>query len=328
MWRISMAIVVLFVSLTALPSQAQEAILGQLYGNGVHSYFAGDYVKSFDQLTSAITAGSHDPRVYYFRGLAYLKLGRTPEAVQDFQKGADLESKDLGRSYNVARSLERVQGSARQQLEKYRVDARMAAFEEANKVRKARFEALKQEEERVLRTKDSAEAVPAPEGEPGAKAVDTDPFGNPQEPKESTIPEGDKATGKEVEKTDGEMKSDAAEMQPAPETDTIAAPKSVADKKPAAVKQSILKALIKGTESGIRKTIGGKSGGMGSAPPAGKAPAGGPSSNPFKEEPATEKIAPDSPAPEMPAAEKPAADAPAAEKPAAGKSEEDNPFGS
>jgi len=101
-------------------------------------------------LTAAIAAGSRDPRVFYFRGLAYLKFGRTSEAEMDFQKGAELESRDINKYYNVGRALERVQGSDRQLLETYRVQARMAAYEESEKVRKARYEALKREESRVL----------------------------------------------------------------------------------------------------------------------------------------------------------------------------------
>ena len=152
MLRILVLLAGALVAFSAVSAHAQEAVLGQLYGNGVHAYFAGDFAKAYDQLTAAVTAGSRDPRVYYFRGLAYLKLGRQPEATQDFQTGAALESKDLNRSFNVARALERIQGPSRQQLETYRVDARLAALEEADRIRKTRFEAIQREEDRVLRT--------------------------------------------------------------------------------------------------------------------------------------------------------------------------------
>ena len=33
------------VAISAATVQAQDAILGQTYGNGVHAYFAGDYVR-------------------------------------------------------------------------------------------------------------------------------------------------------------------------------------------------------------------------------------------------------------------------------------------
>lgn len=68
----------------------------------------------------------------------------------DFQKGATEEIKDVNKFYNVARALERVQGMVREQLEAYRVQVRMAALEEATRLRKARYEAIHREEARVL----------------------------------------------------------------------------------------------------------------------------------------------------------------------------------
>ncbi|MGW8256681.1 MAG: hypothetical protein ACWGMZ_04265 [Thermoguttaceae bacterium] len=157
-------------------ASAQEAVLGQLYGSGVEAYFSGNYIYAYNRLTAAIKAGSRDPRVYYFRGLAYVKLGRKQDAKLDFQKGANLEIKDVNQFYGVPRSLERVQGSVRQLLESYRVRARMIALEKAEKIRKARYESLKREEARVLQrqisagesqsTGNSAELVPTPTAEP------------------------------------------------------------------------------------------------------------------------------------------------------------------
>jgi tetratricopeptide (TPR) repeat protein len=148
---------------------AQDAVLGQKYGLGVHAYFAGDYLKAYEQLEAATAGGSKDPRVFYFRGLTYLKLGRGQEAVQDFRKGAELESRDTNKFYNVAKALERVQGGARIELEKYRVDARMAALEEAERMRKARYEAIQRDEARVLR--EQALAPPSSEPAKGAEAA-------------------------------------------------------------------------------------------------------------------------------------------------------------
>ena len=124
--------------------------MGQTYGNGVHAYFSGDYLKAHRVVDAAIDAGSHDPRCYYFRGLAYLNLGRPQDAESDFQQGAKLETGDLNRTYNVAKSLERVQGPARLELEQYRAAARMAALEQAEKLRKQRYEELNREERRAL----------------------------------------------------------------------------------------------------------------------------------------------------------------------------------
>ena len=144
-----------------------------MYGNGVHAYFAGDYVKAHELLTSAIDAGSHDPRCYYFRGLAYLKLGRPQEAEGDFQQGAKLESADLNRTYNVARSLERVQGPARLEVEEHRAAARMAKLEQDEKIRKQRYEELNREERRALESQvGPPPAKGGPEGRRSAAECD------------------------------------------------------------------------------------------------------------------------------------------------------------
>jgi tetratricopeptide (TPR) repeat protein len=200
------SVVVLVGGLAALSATllfAQEAVLGQKYGNGVHAYFSGDFLKAHEQLTAAIKGGTKDPRPYYFRGLTYLKLGRPEEAVIDFKKGADLESLDSNKFYNVSRALERVQGSARMELETYRVDARMAALEEAEKVRKARYEAIQLEESRVLR--DQALSAPPPElietPEPAAEpAVEKDPFADSEEKPAAKTDKTDKKAVKPVKK--------------------------------------------------------------------------------------------------------------------------------
>ena len=40
------------------PLCAQNAILAQRYGSGVHAYFAQDYLQAYELFNSAITAGS------------------------------------------------------------------------------------------------------------------------------------------------------------------------------------------------------------------------------------------------------------------------------
>ena len=180
-------------SLSTASLLAQNAVLGQKYGQGVHDYFAGNSLKAYEQLTAAVEGGSKDPRVYYFRGLAYLKLGRGPEASQDFRKGSELETSDVNKFYNVSKALERVQGSARVNLECYRVDARMAAMERAAKLRKARYEAIEREESRVLRKQSLAPAEPIQTPEPAAELDLADPFATGVQKPET------KAAGKTVE---------------------------------------------------------------------------------------------------------------------------------
>ncbi|MEN6457606.1 MAG: hypothetical protein ABFC63_01640 [Thermoguttaceae bacterium] len=198
----SRAVVVLVGGLLlfqAAQASAQD-VLSQAYGLGVHAYFASDYSRAYEQLTSAIDGGSKDPRAFYFRGFAYMKLGRPTEAATDFRKGADLESKDVNNFFNVGKSLERVQGAARLEVEKYRTAARMSAYEQTERLRKARYEALRREESRVLREQSqgsegrpkagSGNAVP-PSPAPGDGA---NPFGSDEseaQPGDNSNPFGD-----------------------------------------------------------------------------------------------------------------------------------------
>ena len=184
MFRSIVVLVGGLASLWANSLPAQNVILGQKYGQGVHAYFSGDYSQAFEQLTAAIEGGSKDPRAFYFRGLSYLQFGRPQEAKQDFQKGADLESRDVNKFYDVSKALERVQGSARTELENYRVEARMAVMQQVENLRKARYEAIQREESRVLRDLPPAAPepikTPEPTAEPAAETA-ADPFAAPEE---------------------------------------------------------------------------------------------------------------------------------------------------
>lgn len=106
---------------------AQELAISDMYGRGVHAYFSGQVHLAYDKLSAAIQAGSRDPRAFYFRGLAYERLGRPQEALTDFRTGAVLEHQDAGAVFGVDRSLERVQGPARLAIERERAAARLGA---------------------------------------------------------------------------------------------------------------------------------------------------------------------------------------------------------
>jgi tetratricopeptide (TPR) repeat protein len=97
-------------------------------GDGMHAYHAGDYDRAYDDLTNAIEAGTEDPRAYYFRGLAALRLGRTSEAEADFTTGADRELV-TGSMRRASQSLERVQGTDRLSLERFRARARLGQLQ-------------------------------------------------------------------------------------------------------------------------------------------------------------------------------------------------------
>ena len=201
------------------------------YGGGVHAYFAGDYARSHDDLSSAIQGGIVDPRAWYFRGLAALRLGRTDEAEADFTEGAERESRDAG-SWPVSRSLERVQGPERLQLERHRIRARVAALQRDREAVKRRYSGIEEAQPEVLRRirpverlpaakenpfadqptpAESApvENVPAPAEEPAA-----DPLAAPAEPEAERVENAENAFG---------GAEAAAEEQPAAEADPFGA---------------------------------------------------------------------------------------------------------
>ncbi len=118
------------LAFTAGSARADEAVLDQLYGDGVHAFFSGDCAGAYMSLSTAIRDGSQDPRAFYFRALAEMRLGREPDAVADLQKGAALETADINGRFFVGRSLERIQGPTRAVLEQYREQARELAYQQ------------------------------------------------------------------------------------------------------------------------------------------------------------------------------------------------------
>src|SRR3989442_2246350 len=91
MARILRSMAAALLALAATACCAQDAMLEELYGRGVHAFFAGNIRGSFDSLNAAISSGSRDPRAFYYRGLVLSRLGRPDEARDDFRKGAELE---------------------------------------------------------------------------------------------------------------------------------------------------------------------------------------------------------------------------------------------
>lgn len=177
---------------------AQEGVLAELYGQGVHAYFSNDPLTAHGLFTSAIEQGSRDPRCYYYRALCYAQLGRPDEAELDLKTGAEVEYAVTDRVYPVADSLQRVQGSSRMKIEKHRQTARLASFSKASQIQKVRYEQMKRAEQDVLRnpTRSSVPAPPAagvvpPAAATGAEemAEKTDPFAGDTEVKPEKAPE-------------------------------------------------------------------------------------------------------------------------------------------
>ena len=221
--RSYVAIGVAAISLFAIrPPQvvAQESVLAELYGHGVHAYFAARYQEAHEYLTTAIDQGTRDPRAFYFRGLTYKMLGRPDEAKVDFQKGAELEVTGADRIYPVSRSLQRVQGTVRMEIERQRQQARLAARTRSAKAAQARYEQLQSAEERVLRDPKRPQPAPAKElvGTPPTED-DTDPFGGdaqPAQPEPAPVPE----TAAEPADSDTDLFGDSSTPEAMPADDS------------------------------------------------------------------------------------------------------------
>ena len=118
--------------------------LDEMYGRAVHHFFRGDNSAAEQLLTEVINAGSQDPRVYYYRGLAMARNGGTDAAMADFEQGAQLEI-DGKKVVNVGKSLERIQGFHRIALEKTRTQARLNARSKILEMQRSRYDSMQQQ---------------------------------------------------------------------------------------------------------------------------------------------------------------------------------------
>lgn len=118
MTRLLMLLAFAVTSATMISStSAQSRALERLYGRGVHAYFDGQLSEAMIFFDQAVNHGSKDPRVFYFRGVTHSALGDSHSAKADFDRGADLEVNSSSQAYPVNRSLQRIQGTVRLEIE-------------------------------------------------------------------------------------------------------------------------------------------------------------------------------------------------------------------
>ncbi len=166
---------------------AQEAVMDEFYGDGVHNFYDRDFFQAMQNLSIAIDGGSKDPRAYYYRGLARLRTGDHYGAHDDMQMGAQLEADDVDQFYPVAKSLERVQGADRKQLEKYRSIARAHARQRQRTRDAMRYEQRRRNETQVLRAVPTGPA-PAPLVAPAAGIAPAPAAAVPPAPAPGVVP--------------------------------------------------------------------------------------------------------------------------------------------
>lgn len=152
------------------------------YGSGVHAFHSLDFQRAHHDFTAAIEGGSDDPRAFYYRGLAALKLGRTDEADADFADGASREAAGAG-TLTISRALERVQGADRLRLEQFRARARIAAVQRDQSAIRGRYSDLYDAEADVRRRARPQPRLTQPEAlaPPAARPVAPAP-GQPRRP--------------------------------------------------------------------------------------------------------------------------------------------------
>lgn len=183
-------------------ASAQSEVLAEMYGRGVHAYFAGDYIAANEFLTMAIDNGTDDPRAYYFRGLVSHTSGRQEEAKDDWNKGAEMEASGKA-SRSIGKSLSRFQGTARLELESIRQTARLKALASAAARSKARYGELREAESRVLRqppqpAPSEPDPVTPPAVAPSAPPAGVDqgdPFADDMKDGQPSIESGDALEG-------------------------------------------------------------------------------------------------------------------------------------
>ncbi|MEX2171607.1 MAG: hypothetical protein WD851_19975 [Pirellulales bacterium] len=126
--------VLLVLILSVAPSSTEAAdrssSAAEMYSHGVHSYFSGNLNRADVYLYRAAELSPNDPRPYYFRALALLRLGRTGEADDLLRTGAAIEANSNASAYGIGEALQRVQGANRLKLEQFR---RAAKLDQANR---------------------------------------------------------------------------------------------------------------------------------------------------------------------------------------------------
>jgi hypothetical protein len=124
--RITICLAVLAIASPVAAQVRDFNSAAEKYGRGVHAYFAGRSAEAESLLSAALAENASDPRFWYFRSMARLRLGRSNEARADMAAGAALEARQPGR-FAVGSALVRVQGADRLLLEGFREQARTKA---------------------------------------------------------------------------------------------------------------------------------------------------------------------------------------------------------
>lgn len=179
----ALAILVSLGVLIHRSNAADSPVLAEMYGRGVHAYYAGDRTNANRYLSMAIDNGSKDPRAYYFRGMVAHSMGQPDQATSDWEQGAELEASGKANPL-IGRSLARFQGLARIKLEEIRQNARLKALASGAARSQQRYDEIQAAEPGVLRTAPtSPPAAAAPPAAVAPPPAPENPFAEDGTPK-------------------------------------------------------------------------------------------------------------------------------------------------
>ncbi|MEM9825413.1 MAG: hypothetical protein AAF958_02430 [Planctomycetota bacterium] len=220
------AIVLAATALLPSPASAQNPILLDAYGRGVHSFYSGRTQEASQSLSAAVNGGLQDPRAYYYLGMVASQRGNQYEAENYWRQGAQLEAegKIVG---SIGRALTRFQGRGRIKLEEIRRKAKLDYLAIAAAKSRQRFGEIQAAESSVLRNP----AAAAPPMAPPAPPVAAKPF-DEKSPADAAVEKPDAFPDSMNDPFGDEPPAPGADAPLAPAADPFNQPSPAADTSP------------------------------------------------------------------------------------------------
>lgn len=103
-------------------AQSTDRLASKHYSRGVQYFNQGRYGEAQQEFDLATGYAPRDARIYFMRGMSKMRMGASYDAESDFQIGASVEVQ-YGRG-DVGVALQRLQGSERLMIERYRREAK------------------------------------------------------------------------------------------------------------------------------------------------------------------------------------------------------------
>ncbi len=101
-----------------LASAEERQLAAQLFGEAYHAFWQDDYRKSLDQIDVALGIHAGDARLWYYKGLAELRLGSRAAATASLAEAVRLHSLNSPERKQIDAALQRVQGTLRAELQR------------------------------------------------------------------------------------------------------------------------------------------------------------------------------------------------------------------